>query len=131
MGFELNPKFFAEFDRRAEQGTRAMAEHYTDAVREAHENAPRGGRNRNRFGQARSASGEVPATETKALLNVMVCERVSYNWYTFDINDQEIKDRALRLERGTRKVAARPLYRATLLQQAPAMLQVFAQNFQR
>ena len=45
------------------------AEQLQDIAAEQHANAPRGGKNLNRYGEPRSAPGEPPATETLELLS--------------------------------------------------------------
>ena len=53
---------------KAEDRTLRRAEELQEIARELHRNAPRGGVNRNRYGQPRSAPGEPPATEEGTLL---------------------------------------------------------------
>ena len=55
---------------RAKADDRALrrAEELQETARELHRSAPRGGVNRNRYGQPRSAPGEPPATEEGRLL---------------------------------------------------------------
>lgn len=129
MQFRQNPAFIPDLHRRIENGVSNAAELYAAEVREAHASASRGGSRRNRRGQFRSAAGEAPAIDSGDLLLAMVCRRASYNVYVFDLDDPEVKRYAALLENGTRRMAARKLYRPVLLQQAPNMLQAFVTGF--
>lgn len=57
----------AEIRRDATKHRDARAKELSGIAKELHRNAPRGGPNKNRFGEFRSAPGEAPAMETGEL----------------------------------------------------------------
>lgn len=131
MIFKLNPNFQGELKRRIEQGLLEAGKTYVGAVITEIENAPRGGTALNKYGQRRSAPGEVFAQETGAYRAALGLNRASYNVLQVVITDPEVQRYAAVLEHGSRTVAARPVHTPVLLQRAPDMMAAFANGFKR
>lgn len=100
---------------RVEDHTRARADRLGEITAEKHRTAPRGGTNRNRYGQARSAPGEAPATEEGTLLSLLQVppKRVGDAHYRVMANNAALEDGA---KKDGRIILPRPLGRLSLEQ---------------
>lgn len=92
-------------EAKATRHVRKRANELSGIAKDLHRNAPRGGENINRFGERRSAPGEVPAMETGGLF-AEIDQGV-------DVTPKQATVVVARsvLEFGTRTMAPRPLGR--------------------
>lgn len=134
MTYNQNPAFAAELHRRIAAGVEAAGKEIVSQAVTKIETAPRGGQNLNRFGQARSAPGEVFASEEGTYRAAIGLNRAAYNVMQVVLDEDSypgINERAALLEHGGRKLQARPLWEPTLLEAMPDMARAFETAFKR